>query len=152
MTANRARVGRLVSVDVETTGLDLDRHVVVEVAAVDVASGEVFEFVQPLTVEDLAAADPAAFAVNRYFERRVFARSTSSLGWVDLADFLAGATICGANVRFDAAMLRKAFGVLDLDEPWHYRLLDLGSYAAGVLGSDPAAPMGLAATCNGWVW
>lgn len=104
---------RLVAVDVETTGLDLDRHVVVEVAAVDVYSGELF-------------------------------------------DFLTGATICGANVRFDATMLRKGFrryakGFREWEmtvEPWNYRLLDLGSYAAGVIGTHPAEIQSLSAICT----
>ncbi len=142
--------GRLVAVDVETTGLDVDRHVVMEVAAVDVRSGEVFEFVPPLAAADLASADPTAFAVNRYFERRVFERASPANQWPGLASFLDGATICGANVRFDAAMLRKAFndGYVPNGEPWHYRMLDLGSYAAGVLGGDPANLLGLSAVCD----
>lgn len=155
-------------VDLETTGLDERRHVPVEVAAVNVATGEAITFVPHLNPRALATADPYAMHVNRYFERGLFnfalTPEQTANQYRDLFRRLAGQRFGGANARFDALMLRHALGSWTHDgssmsvglpsrgrpaeETWHYRLSELGSYVGGVLGHDPADPLGLAEACR----
>lgn len=123
----------LVFLDTETTGLDPLRHEVWEVAyAVD--GGPVLSGVVP---HSLRNADPEALSMNGYLAR-------GHGRWVSvengLRGSLSGATLVGANPAFDAAFLRARWGV----SPWHYRLLDVEAYAAGVLGLE--MPQGLAKT------
>lgn len=72
---------RIVVVDLETTSVDPDRAVPLEIAAVEykpdapARRGQVVEYVPPWNPHVLAAADPVALAVNRYYERRVFERT-----------------------------------------------------------------------------
>lgn len=164
----------LIAVDVETTGLDVSRHVVIEVAAVNVRTGETLEFVPILLNRDLGNASPDAFAVNRYFERYAFRQALdvedSLAKYAQLWEMLKGNTFAGANARFDALMLTHSYGRMNADrsfsfgvlpgvplgdvhhtpmpESWLYRLLDLGSYAAGVLGENPSTPWSLNQVCN----
>lgn len=128
-------MSRLVYLDVETTGLDPDRHEVWEIAyAVD--DGPVrASFVS----HRLKWPDPDALRMNRYLDRWDPTAERERYHEADAFEALAGATLVGANPAFDAAFLRKRWG----DAPWHHRLLDVESYAMGVLGYD--RPQGLAA-------
>lgn len=146
---------RTIVVDVETSSLNLKHAVVLEVAAVDLESGETHSFVPHVSRSAFAFADPAALAVNRYFERRVFEQQlwmdATGEAYVKLVDMLAGNTLAGANPRFDAAALSKAIDALDYElepEPWHYRLADLSAYTAGALGLPPNEIPGLVQCCE----
>lgn len=115
-----------VFVDIETTGLQRERHQIVELAW---ALGP-----GPIQVvrlrHTLKFADPDALKVNRYHERGL------SDGWStpeQISRFLIdarGNTLVAANPAFDAGFMQDHFGFA----PWHYRLCDIQSYAAGVLG------------------
>lgn len=131
----------IVVVDVETNGLDPVRHQIVEVAWWNLDTGERDDFVPFHSVRDvLANADLKALQVNRYMDRIADrAGKPSEDREYRMYNTLAGATLLGSNVRFDAAMLAKLFATqiwMSEPEPWHYRLWELSSYAAGVLGLD----------------
>lgn len=151
---------RLIVVDTETTSLDKNTAVILEIAAIDVESGEVVaDFVPHVEPETFEFADPEALAINRYFERRLFKRALSpdatAEAYEQLADALGGQTLGGANPAYDAAVLGREFRrvsrvqFLNLQqEPWHYRLADLSAYAAGVLELAPTETPGLAKCCE----
>lgn len=126
-----------VFLDTETTGLNYDTDHVIEVAWA-VEDGFVRTLVLP---HDVTNAHPKALEINRYYERGLDKASVASAEEIDA--FLAeikGCTLVGANPRFDATMLVNSLG-LD-EEPWHYRLFDLQSFAAGILGGE--VPQGMA--------
>lgn len=127
-----------VVVDVETNGLDYDVHVPVEVAWWNLGSGERGVFVPQHDVSTvLAFASIEALQINRYVDRLAQAEQDPGCqGQHKLRHQLDGAILAGSNPRFDAAMLRKLYD--GPEEPWHYRLLDVGAYGAGVLRLDPA--------------
>ena len=122
-----------VFVDIETTGLDVDRHQIVELAWA-VEDG-------PVTVvvprHDLRTADPAALIINGYHER-LHQQPCSSAEQISrfLLD-VRGNTIVAANPAFDAGFLRAHFGGY---APWHFRLRDIEVFADGVLGGWPRPP------------
>ena len=134
----RPVANRYVVVDVETNGLDYDLHEPVEVAWWDLATGERGQFIPRHDVSGvLSRASTEALRVNRYLDR--IADAEQDPGRQEqhrLRRRLEGAVLVGSNPRFDAAMLRKLYD--GPEEPWHYRLLDVGAYGAGVLGLDPA--------------
>ena len=117
----------IVYIDVETTGLAPERHEVIEIGWVD--GDRSGRYIVPHIG---ITADPEALRINKYNERGLWDRSL----WdepdriADLANRLEGKTLAGCNPRFDAAFLSRLFGW----EPWHYRLLDVQSYASAVLG------------------
>ena len=142
-------------VDVETTGLDISRHVPIEVAAVNLDSGEEIYFVPHLTDAQLLEADKDALRINRYFERGVYRDAAKSTAdgqhrWIYLWGRLRGGALAGANPRFDAAMLLRGYAIArgyEVLEPWHHRLPDASSYTAGALGIHPGSLPGLDRCC-----
>ncbi len=128
----------LIVVDLETTGLG-PQCAPIEVAAINVDTGEVLEFVPYIDLNDYAVTlEPEAFAVNRYFERGVFhtmlTPDETAEYWMRFEDMLRGNTFAGCNPAFDARIAAKACA-----PTWHYRLADLAAYAACALGRDPSA-------------
>lgn len=153
---------QIVVVDTETTGLDLDVHVPVEVAWWNLDTDERGCFVPPHQ-DWLRSADPEALRLNRYSERiaprPVDARYAQAR---ELYAQLRGNTLAGSNPAFDGAMLEVLFtqmwmygpeGPVALSAaqtacPWHHRLFDLAAYTAGVLGLDPHELPGLGRVCQ----
>lgn len=135
-------------VDTETTGLDPRIHQAFELAYA-LSGTPVIDVHLPHTLE---FADSQAMRINRYHERgfRPFdgevwkshrrqdgsllpPGATRTLQTIEGARAdLAGKVIVGCNPAFDQEFLRNAFGY----QNWHYRLLDLEAWGAGVLGYD----------------
>jgi DNA polymerase-3 subunit epsilon len=135
----------LIVVDVETSGLSPIKHDVLEVAAIDLTTGEELHFVpSPIFPEWLKAADPGAMKVNRYFERGVYADQvdleTTRKRWGTLGTMLDGNILAGVNPAFDARFVDAAMKYHEVECRRRYQLRDLATYAAGVLGHDPAEP------------
>lgn len=123
--------------DTETTGLSLDLHQVWEIAyAFD------NEPIHAATVpHTLADADTEALNINNYNKRSNGWRTGDYTFENELRIRLreTQATIVGANPAFDMYRLSKRWHG---EEPWHYRPIDLESYAMPFL--DLGLPRGLA--------
>lgn len=135
----------LVVADCETSGLrDID--VCVEVAWHDLDTDQRGRFVP---VHDvmwvLACGEPEALNINGYRDRLAGAEQDArGEGAAALRAALDGNSLAGSNPAFDARHLERVLGAA----PWHHRLVDLASYAAGRLGLNPRATPGLAAVCD----
>lgn len=144
---------RVIIVDVETSGLDPEQHVVLEVAAIDLSdTGEGISFVPDHPNEWVRNADPVALSVNKYFERRVFDEQLTNMETRvhlrQLSQMLEQATVAGSNPSFDVTFLRSLFAEHKVPFPRiHHRLLDLSPYAAGALKLGTRLP-GLARVCE----
>jgi DNA polymerase-3 subunit epsilon len=160
---------KVVVVDTETTTLDPATGIVVEVAYRVLGTDVRGEFIPPHNVRAVLrqarrnAAVAAALEINGYRERIQHARQdVSGVAARELAALLGGNTLAGSNPAFDAKFLAPMFrwyGVhwpgrllglrsLLVDTPrWHHRLLDLSSYAAGVLGTPLGDLQGLEKVC-----
>lgn len=141
----------LAFIDIETTGLDPERHEIIEVAAVRVDPRTLAELedlsvqVRPRRPDD---ADPTALALVGY----------SPDAWtdaVDLADALArikplldGAVLAGHNVAFDRSFLSRAWAEAgsrpdDLD----HHLLDTATLAWPLLVAGAVDSLSLGPVC-----
>lgn len=148
--------------DLETTGLDLTRHELWEIGLVlrdPTGDKEYLWEVRP----DLAAADPGALRINRYYSRTELPRYDSRLmqptGTVSgavllspassrgtstpaaiaaqVAALLADTVLTAANVAFDAAFLAAFLRRHGQCPTWDHHLIEVESYAAGALGWAP---------------
>jgi DNA polymerase-3 subunit epsilon len=141
---------QIIVVDVETTGLNAAIHVPVEIAWMNLDTGESGCFVSPHSSIDIANAQPKALEINGYHERISELPHDKGVGVSQLHNQLLDNTLAGSNPTFDSLMLRIAFAhacYAPLD-PWHHRLLDLSAYTAGVLGLHPWALPGLSTVCE----
>lgn len=136
-----------VFVDVETTGLEPDRHRIWEVALID--GGDEYHAVMEMRGTVLAEADREALKVSRFFERTEPYRPIEGLGaiggapekvWDDpsgIALMVAGITegriIAGFNPWFDAAFLDRLLRGTGWSPAWDYHLVDVKTFAAGWL-------------------
>ncbi|NKV45442.1 hypothetical protein GS926_14935 [Rhodococcus hoagii] len=143
---------QLVIVDVETTSLDVETAAVVEIAAVNTATGEELHFVPWHDPIDIERADPESLKVNRYHERGLERRMLDIDETVQhlerLGDMLDGNVLGGANPRFDARVLEQAFAASEVLAGWHHRLADVSAYTAGALRLPPNEIPGLAECCD----
>ena len=126
----------LVFVDTETTGLDPFMHDAWEYALIVRRDGQDIEHVFQIE-PDLGNADPKALEINRYHQRT----SAADWTWADphlaatrMYHLLNGTVLVGSNPSFDADMIRNLFArYYDVAKPWHYRTLDIATFAAGHL-------------------
>lgn len=138
----------IVSLDLETTGLDERIHEAWEVALVDDMGGvHCWQF--PLRKRFMDTS-PEALNIGGFHERYVVER-----GWCVtpfaasrydpelvaeiIAKRLEGVTLMGCAIQFDMRFLAELLRAYDVEPTWHHRALDLGSYAAGVF--DKPEPM-----------
>ena len=123
----------LVFLDTETTGLDPAKDQIWEIAYA-INHGPVYSTVVPHSI----TPPPEVAEINGYYGRGDSLNLVQSeLLVAGLREALDGATLVGANPSFDAGFLRARWG----ETPWHYRMLDVESYAMGALGWD--SPKGL---------
>jgi hypothetical protein len=124
-----------VIVDTETISLTPGPDIVCEVAWWSLETGSRGVFVPP---HDITKADPAALEINRYYERGLDLQDLWDTDGVMLDRFHAemrGNHLVGSNPGFDVSMLNPLFAQFRLPlSPWTYVPLDVGTYAAGVLG------------------
>lgn len=160
-------MSRLVFVDVETTGLDPERHDIWEVALVvrdDDHDNQVHRaYLRP----DLADADPGALRVSRFYDveaaieeaapdlAELVARHEQPVAdwWCDppttaktISRLTAGAHLVGASPAFDARFLEQLLRDHGRRPAWSHRLIDVEAMAAGALGWP--LPRGLATTAE----
>lgn len=139
---------KLAFVDTETTGLDVRRHHVWEVAVINREPGlpdveQVWQ-VRP----DLFEADPKALEIGRFEERfsvpdgweavciedgKPTLRLTMPEFLYDLQESLRVAVMLGSNPAFDDRFLTGLLQDRDRKIPWHYRTVDVVAVAAGWL-------------------
>lgn len=154
---------QLIVVDVETTGLTPGVHLPIEVAAVNVMTGDVLHFVPKVPKGTFDNASEQALEINRYYERGLYKQRPTSWEATDgdysnLWEMLAGNTFAGSNPAFDAAMVTAGFTAARqnsarefaafMREPWHHRLADLAAYAGPALMLAPNELVGLAEICE----
>jgi len=155
---------KIVSVDVETTGLIPGYHEVWEVGLVPVDSGREHMYFQ-FQPTDIEVSESTALQVGGFYSRfdwigdPRFARDMLVEGVVKdeeeqtekpsghkavtpaaeacwrMAKELEGATIMGLNPHFDAAFMEALFNKYGHAKTWKHRFIDLGSYAAGAWGA-----------------
>lgn len=147
---------QLIVVDVETDRLSKTAALALEVAAINITTGEELVFV-PFGATELARqADPGALAVNRFFERRLPEEEMGPLmtkrAFETLGEWLNGNTLAGSNPSFDAAVIARELAK-EADagsevEAWHHRLADLSAITAGALGMSPTELPDLSECCR----
>lgn len=130
---------RIVFVDIETTGLDVDRHEIWDIALIVRDERDDTAFAWQLAV-DLTEADPAALRVNRFYEREAKVSDPQDVA-IEVAVHTAGAYLVGAVPSFDALFLDRFLRRNGQCPAWHHRLICVESMALPVIGSP--VPLGL---------
>lgn len=135
-------MNKIVFLDTETTGLDPNRHELLEVAMLvrtQSHPGSDLTINFSLNIDPLKA-DPKALEVNHYFERQdelLKMRISHALAGRFLLQQLTDAVVVGNNVQFDLRFVAEFLLTRTNVEnctPWHYNPVDIKALAAGKLG------------------
>jgi len=137
----------LVFVDLETTGLLLERHEIIEfgcVVAKQITQDgkgpkleKIEEFEIKIKPEHIETADPTGLKINGYNEKDW----KDALSLKDAFDVVAektkGGIMVAHNVAFDWAFLEKAFEETGIENKMHYHKLDTIAIAFAKLYDNP---------------
>lgn len=142
----------VIVVDCESTGLE-PWSFPVEVAWYNLMTDEHCEFIPPHDQQwVLDNAHPDALEKNHYKERILGQPQDDGTEGKRLRELSQGAVLLGSNVRQDAQWLMRMFaaqyGIVEYEEPWKYRLVELGSLAMFPMRRPIDDPPGLFDVCQ----
>jgi DNA polymerase III epsilon subunit-like protein len=137
----------LAFIDIETTGLDPDRHLMWELAIIRRTAEVDSEFVWQFGV-DLSQADSAAFRISHFYDR--FGNIVGEYRVAEVARMVAklldGVTLIGAVPSFDAGFIGPWLRANGQCPTWHHRLRCVETLTAGHLRNPDLG--GLAGCCK----
>lgn len=112
---------RIVIVDVETTGLSVQRGGrVIEVGAVAVENGIVVAELDTL-IDSGSAISYGAYRVHGISEAMLYGKPQPDQVWSRFREFIGGSLLVAHNAPFDSAFIRHEFALLGhaLPNSWH---------------------------------
>lgn len=127
------RVRPLIFLDLETTGLDVQKHEIIEIGAIRVNSQKPFEIEEELSLKiiplHIESADKEALKIVGYSDESWQEAIPLEKALQILENFSKQGVMTGFNVSFDWAFLHKAYSCIGKEEPFHYHRLDVLSMA-----------------------
>jgi DNA polymerase-3 subunit epsilon len=126
-------------IDIETTGLNLLQHEIIEIGCV--LTTESLELIEEFEIkikpEHIENADPVALKVNHYTERDWEAAISLEKAIKIFSKKVKDCIMVGHNVAFDAGFLEYAFNKNKILNTMHYHKLDTVSIAWAKMHKDP---------------
>ena len=147
-----------VFIDTEATGLNPDKHELIEIAGVVVqienprdllTYNVVEEFEYKIHPERIGDADPASLRVNHYDPSQWTNALTLAEAMELVGEKTEGAVMVAHNVSFDNAFIDKAFRISKIKNKMHYHRLDTVSMAHALLqGNEDVDRLSLHSLCE----
>jgi len=126
------RKRNLVFVDIETTGLEVERHEIIEIGAI-VVSGKnlkaLSEYCKKIIPEHIETADKEALRLNGYSEEKWKDAILLKDALIKLNRLAKNGMFTGWNITFDWTFLEKAFTRFKIKPLFDYHLIDAMSIA-----------------------
>ena len=143
----------LAFVDIETTGIDRDKHEIIEIACIiaKMKDGELVitdqfeQKIQPTRIQD---ADPQALRINGYNEADWLFATTLESAMKQFIEKTDGAVFLAHNITFDYPFIEKALKDTKLEHKLHFQKIDTLSLAFGILhNNNDLGKLSLSALC-----
>ncbi len=133
------RKHNLAFVDIETTGLDVLQHEIIEIGVVITtpALKVIEEFELKIKPEHIKNANKTSMKINHYNEEVWQSASSLDKAMKIFAKKVKDCIMIGHNVAFDAGFLEAAFSRLEIKNSMHYHKLDTVSIAWAKLHREP---------------
>lgn len=126
-------------IDIETTGLNLEKNEIIEIGCV-LADSElkvIEEFELKIKPEHIESADPVALKVNHYNEKDWKDSLELNDAMKIFSEKVKNCIMVGHNVAFDAGFLEYSFNKTEMINTMHYHKLDTVSIAWAKLHREP---------------
>ena len=133
------RKHNLAFIDIETTGLNVLEHEIIEIGCVITTSKlkVIEEFELKIKPEHIENADPVALKVNHYDEENWVSSYSLKEAMKILSKKVEKCIMVGQNVAFDSGFLEYSFAKTGVLNTMHYHKLDTISIAWAKLHRDP---------------
>ena len=133
------RKHNLAFIDIETTGLNVIKHEIIEIGCVITTPQfeVVEEFELKIKPERIDEADPVALKISHYNQTEWKKASTLNKAMKILSMKTKDCIMVGHNVSFDASFLEYAFAETGVKNSMHYHRLDTVSIAWAKLHREP---------------
>ena len=141
------KVHNLAFIDTETTGLNPDRHEVIEFACIIVRQIErpgrgpeteiVEEFEIKIKPEHIENAEETALRINGYTEEDWIFAIDAKNAWEHIAKKVAGCNMVSHNITFDHAFVTKSLEKYNVENTFHFHKIDTISMAFARLYDRP---------------
>lgn len=119
----------LIFLDLETSGLVIQKHEILEIGAVRVSPQKPFEIIEELEIKvrpkALELADKEALKVVKYSDKEWESSQELEEALVKLDQFGQDGVLVGYNVSTDWAFLDKAYFKMGRSDPFYYHRLDV---------------------------
>ncbi|MBP6060941.1 MAG: 3'-5' exonuclease [Candidatus Pacebacteria bacterium] len=129
----------LAFIDLETTGLDVISHEIIEIGVV-ITTPElevVEEFELKIKPEHIQDANPTSMKINHFKEEDWQEAISLKQAMKIFSKKVKDCIMVGQNVAFDSGFLEYAFSQLNIKNSMHYHKLDTISIAWAKLHKDP---------------
>lgn len=130
---------KLAFIDTETTGLDIQKHEIIEIGCVLVMQRTLenksleYEILEEFDIKikptDITQADPVSLRINGYAEADWIFAYTLPEGLKFFSEKCKDAIMVAHNICYDFAFLEKAFAMSHVENKLHYHKLDTISIA-----------------------
>jgi len=126
-------------IDIETTGLNLEKNEIIEIGCVITTSElEIIEeFELKIKPEYIENADPVALKVNHYNKKDWESSFSLKDAMKIFSEKVKNCIMVGHNVAFDAGFLEYSFNKTEIINTMHYHKLDTISIAWAKLHREP---------------
>lgn len=120
----------IILVDLETTGLDVTLHEVIEIAAYKL-SPDTLEIIDSWSTKikpkNLETANPKALEVNGYNDEEWVNAMRPRKAWKTFSKFAKDGILMAYNVSFDSTFIHSAFQQYGIESTLDYHTLDIPS-------------------------
>ena len=126
-------------IDIETTGLDVGKHEIIEIGVVLTTERleTIEEFELKIKPEHIENADPISMKINHFDVTHWEQAHSLTEAMKILSEKVKDCIMVGHNVAFDSGFLEHAFSVTGVGNSMHYHKLDTVSVAWAKLHREP---------------
>lgn len=133
------RKHNLAFIDIETTGLNVLKHEIIEIGCV-LSTPEleiIEEFTLKIKPEYIENADPTSLKISHYDEKDWISAITLKEAMEIISAKVKDFIMVGQNVAFDSGFLEHAYAKTGIENTMHYHKLDTISIAWAKLHREP---------------
>lgn len=142
---------KLAFIDCETTGLNIQKHEIIEVATLiyDPISDSIMkEWESKIAPSNIENADPESLEINGYNKNSYKYKGNLKSAMIKFNSLVKDCLICGQNVSFDLGFIYKSMENFGIEPTFNRRYIDLMGLAWFAIRNSNISGLGLDSMCK----